>query len=170
MARHEDLKASKHDPKAFPSTRYYPSFPTKVFRSVPSSLSLCPFRIGSFVRKPFPFPHRSNSRFALDTNFSPSGANSAKKGLRGVDEEAMQRWQCGKAVERLAFPAESVHKHLIRIDSWFSIEFQIFRNRYLADECCCACKLNIAGRCCVYYRGREGQGEIVCQKVGPRLF
>lgn len=93
-----DLKASKHDPKAFPSTvlSFLSNQPTKVFRSK-SSLSLCAFHNGSFLVEnvPHPFPHRSNPRFALDTN-SLEAANSAKKGLRGVDEEAMQRWQCGK--------------------------------------------------------------------------
>lgn len=72
-----DLKASKHDPKAFPSTRYYPSFPTKVFRSVPSSLSLCPFRNGSFVRKPFPFLHRILD--SLSTRISLQAARIARK-------------------------------------------------------------------------------------------
>lgn len=71
-----DLKASKHDPKAFPSTvlSFLSNQPTKVFRSK-SSLSLCAFHNGSFVpgrKRSSPLPPSLESSIRSRHEFSRS--------------------------------------------------------------------------------------------------
>lgn len=94
-----DLKASKHDPKAFPSTvlSFLSNQPTKVFRSK-SSLSLCAFHNGSFVpgrKRSTPLLPSLESSIRSRHEFSRSSEQREKRvergGRRGNAEVAMRQ-------------------------------------------------------------------------------